>query len=190
VGAADFKRREMPQPTAVKPFHKVAWVVGGYVVCLLVASAAVAIRIAVMSGTAAQSAGGMYGFGDTILFVAVFGLSALVPTGAALFFLRPIRPFWNVISASGIALAATGILAAILYAAGRGEPNSRLAAWAGPSVLRIVASPLLALAFLVCAVFSPQRTPRLAFLIAALMEMAVCAYAGAAWFVPMFLHGQ
>src|SRR5665213_1385969 len=107
--------------TAVKPSHKVALVAGGYVSCLLVASAAIAVRVAITGGAARQAASGMYGFGDTILFVAVFGVAALVPTGMALFFLRPGRPFWNVLSASGLVLAATGIAAVILYATGRGE---------------------------------------------------------------------
>jgi hypothetical protein len=168
----------------VKPFQRIALVAGGFVVCLLLASAAVAIRILGTAGLARQSASGMYGFGDTILFVAVFGVCALMPTGAALYFLRPNRRFWTVLSASSLVIAATGVAAGILFTFGRGEPASRLATWAAYSILRILVSPLLALTFLVCAGFSPHRTPRIAFLIAVVAEVAVCAV----WFAFLLLH--
>jgi hypothetical protein len=176
--------------TGVKPSHKFAWVAVGYVLSLLGASAVVALRIAVTSGASRQAAGGMYGFGDTALFIGVFGVCALVPTGAALVFLRPNRTFWRVFSALGLAVALSGVAAAILYATHRRETTSPLAAWAGLSVLRILASPLMALAFLLCAVLSPHRGPRIAFLLAALVEVAVSAYGGAVWFVPLFLRGH
>jgi hypothetical protein len=169
---------------AMKPVHKAALIVVGYAICFLIAFAAVALRVATTSGSARQAASGMYGFGDTILFVGVFGVFALVPTGAALFFLRPNRTFWKVLSALGLALAVTGVAAAIIFAVGRGESTTRLAIWAGYSVLMILLSPFLALAFIVCAAFSPQRTPRIALAIAAMMEIAVFL----SWFVAQFLH--
>jgi hypothetical protein len=64
-------------------------VTAGYVAAFLMASAAVAIRVASTSGPDAQASSGMYAFGDALLFVAVCGVAALVPTGVALFFLRP-----------------------------------------------------------------------------------------------------
>ena len=167
---------------------KVAVVAGGYIVAFLVAAAAVAIRVANTSGPEAQAAGGMYAFGDVLLFVAMFGVAALVPTGAALFFLRPYRPFWTVLSALGLAVAVTGVTAAILFAVGRDATPSALATWAGFSVLRILVAPLLALTFLVCTIFSPHRTARLACLAATVMEAAVSAYGGFVWFVPLFLQ--
>jgi hypothetical protein len=71
---------------------------------------------------------------------------------------------------------------------GRQAAPSPLATWAGLSVLRIFAAPLLAVTFLVCAILSPHRSPRLAFLAAAAMEAAVSAYGGFVWFVPLFFH--
>jgi hypothetical protein len=97
----------------MKPFLKGSVVTGGYIAAFLVASAAVAIRVASTSGPDAQASSGMYAFGDALVFVAVFGLSALVPTGAALFFLRPYRHFWTVLSALGLAVAVTGVTAAV-----------------------------------------------------------------------------
>jgi hypothetical protein len=56
--------------------------------------------------------------------------------------------------------------------------------------MTILVAPLLALAFLVCALFTLYRSPRFAFLAATAMEAVVTAYAGAAWFAPMLLHGE
>ena len=168
-----------------KPFLKVGVVAAGYIAAFLVASAAVAIRFANTSGPDAQAASGMYAFGDVVLFVAVFGVAALVPTGAALFFLRPYRPFWTVISAFGLSIAVTGLAAVAAFAIGRHAAPSPLATWAAFSVLRILVAPLLALTFLVCAVFSPYF-PRLALLAGTVMEAAVGAYGGLIWFVPLF----
>jgi hypothetical protein len=166
-------------------FLKVGVVAVGYLAAFLVACAAVAVRLASTSGPDAQAASGMYAAGDAFLFVAVFGVVALLPTGAALFFLRPYRPFWTVLSAVGLCVAVTGVTAAALYVIGRTAAPSPLATLAGLSVLRILVAPLLALAFLVCSLFSPYRFPRLAFLAATLMEVAVSAYAGLVWFLPL-----
>src|SRR4030095_1382513 len=100
----------------MKPSLKVSVIAGGYIAALLMAFAAVALHIATTSGPDAQASSGMYAFGDALLFVAVFAACALVPTGAALFFLRPYRHFWTVLSALGLAVAVTGVTAAILFA--------------------------------------------------------------------------
>jgi len=169
----------------LKPFTKVAVVAGGYIAAFLVASAAVAIRMATTSGPDAQASSGMYAFGDAFLFVAVLVVVALVPTGAALFFLRPYRRFWIGVAALGLAVALTGVTAGILFAVGRHATASPIAMWAGLAVLRILMAPLLALTFLVCALFSPDRVPRIALLTATVMEVAVSAYGGTVWLVPM-----
>jgi hypothetical protein len=174
----------------MKSSLKVTAVGGGYVAALLVASAAVAIRMANTMGPDAQAASGMFAFGDSVLFVGVFGVLALVPTGGALYFLRPYRRFWVVLSLLCLAVAVTGLAAAVLFAVGRHATPSPLATWASLAVLRILVAPLLALTFLVCALFTPHRSPRFAFLAATAMEAVVTAYAGLVWFVPMFLHRQ
>ncbi len=174
----------------MKSSLKVTVVAGGYGAAFLAASAAVAIRMAITSGPDAQAAGGMYAFGDSVVFVAVFGLLALVPTGGALVFLRPYRRFWMVLSLLCLAVAVTGLTAAILYAAGRHAPPSPLATWAGYSVLRILVAPLLAPTFLVCALVTPHHSPRLAFLAATAIEAALTACAVAVWFVQVFLRRQ
>lgn len=171
-----------------KPPLKVGAVAAGYVAAFLVASAAVAIRLANTSGPDTQAASGMYAFGDLIVFVAVFGIVALLPTGAALFFLRPYRRFWTVLAVFGLGVAVTGLTAVAVFAVGRHATSSPVAAWAAFSVLRILVAPLLALASLVCAVLSPYRFPRWAFLAATAAEGAVSAYAGFVWFLPLLLQ--
>lgn len=84
---------------------------------------------AATDGSDAQASSGMVAFGDTLLYVAVFG-------GAALF------------------------------------------------VLRILVAPLLVFAFLVSALLSPYRYPRLAFVGPTLMEGAVSPYGALVWFLP------
>ena len=71
----------------MKPLFEVAIVAGGYLLAFFVACAAVALHAALTSGSGGQASAGMSAFGDLILFVAVFGLIAVVPTGAMFFFL-------------------------------------------------------------------------------------------------------
>ena len=167
---------------------KVGVVVGGYVAAFLVASTAVGMRLANTSGRDAQAASGMYAAGDALLFAAVFGVAALVPTGAALFFLRPYRRFWTVLSTFSLGVAVTGLAAVAPFAIGRYAAPSPIAIGAALSVLRILVAPLLALTCLVCTVLSPYRVPRLALLAATAIEVAVSAYGGFVWFFPLLLH--
>jgi hypothetical protein len=169
----------------VKPIKRVSLLAGGYVVCFLIASAAVAIRASSASG---QASSGMYGFGDALLFLGVFGLLALVPTGIGLYFLRPYPGFWKLLATAGIGIAATGVTAVIVYSIGRHELATPLATWAGVSVIRIIVSPLLVLSFLVCGCLSPHRPSRFAFLTATLLEAVVSAYGGTFWFIHVVLH--
>ncbi len=165
-------------------------IAAGYAVALVVACVAVAIRNAFIDPADAQASSGMHAFADAFLFSAVFGLLALAPTAAALWLLRSFRRFWVVLATMGIGLALTGVAAAVLFALGRhASPAAPLATWASLAVLRILPAVLLAPAFLVCALISPHRGPRLGLLAATAMEAVVCAYAGLAWFVPLFNRG-
>lgn len=67
------------------------------------------------------------------------------------------------------------------------EP-SPLAAWTDLSVLRILLAPVLVPAFLVFALLSAHRSPRVALLVATALEVAVGAYAELVWFRPVDLH--
>jgi hypothetical protein len=173
----------------MRPALRGGLVAAGYIGAFLIAAAVVAIRVATTSGPEAQASSGMYAFGDLALFVAVFGFLALVPTAAALYFLRPYRRFWVVLSTLALIGAFTGVAAVLLYALGRhAAEHSPLATWTALSVLRILLAPVLAPAFLVFALLSAHRSPRVALLGAAMLEVAVGAYAGFVWFLPLIVH--
>jgi len=160
-------------------------VLAGYVAAVLVASATVAVRIANTSGPDAQASAGMYAFGDGLLFIAVFSAVALIPTGLALFFLRPYRWFWTALSITGLAIAVTGVLAVSVYAVSGYlmlPRESLLMMWAALAVLRMLLSPPLAVAFVLSGVIAPNRTSRWTLLAAAGIEGAVAAYAVLQWF--------
>ncbi len=90
--------------------RKIALVGLGYIGAVVIAVAAVAIRVAT-SGPDAQASSGMYAFGDALLLIAVFGLFSLVPTAALLLFLRPYRRFWIALAAVVAADLRPGIVA-------------------------------------------------------------------------------
>ena len=169
---------EVPRPLT---FRNVALVIGGYAIAVLLASGAVALRAAHTSGPDAQASSGMYAFGDAVIWVCVFGLCALIPTGFLLFLLRPHRRFWVVFSTIAVGIGVTSIIAAIIYVTGRAQVGTTLGNLAQFSVLRILLTPLLAITFLVCAVVSSWRGPRMALLIAALMEMVTAIWIGGLW---------
>ena len=168
--------------SAPRTLVRSAIVVGGYVVAVAVASAAVAINVAATSGADRQGSSGMYAFGDSMLFLGVFGIAAIPATGAALYFLRSARGFWRPLSLIGIAIAGTGLAAAVLYLVGRGTaPGSALHEWAGFSVLRILIAPLFGLTFFLAGLFAPTRRERIAFLVATSMEAVAFAAIGLTW---------
>jgi hypothetical protein len=170
----------------MKPhLKKICVVVAGYGASVLLAVAAVALRIKFLSGPDEKASSGMHAFGDALLFVTVFSVCALVPNGAALFFLRPYHRFWSVFSALGVVVAVTGVAAASIFHVGRYATEEPLATWVMFSVLRILVAPLLTLTFPVFAAISPYRFARFALLAAAAMEAAVSAYGGYVWVVPL-----
>ena len=66
---------------------KLGLVIGGYVAACLLASGVVYVYELLTNTAAAQASSGMYAFGDLLLFVGMFGILALFPTGLALYFL-------------------------------------------------------------------------------------------------------
>lgn len=66
---------------------KLSVIIGGYIAVCVVASVAVYVSQLSTQGPAAQASAGMYAFGDLLLFVGIFGILAIFPTGLALYFL-------------------------------------------------------------------------------------------------------
>src|SRR3989442_7961392 len=133
----------------MRPLIKVGLVGAGYIGAFALASAVVTAYVAATSGPDRQNYGAMLAFGDDLLFLAVFGVAAVVPTGAALFFLRPYRSFWGVLSVTALVVAATAVAAFFDYLTSQGSGAHSVAnAWSALAVLRILIAPLFALAFL------------------------------------------
>ena len=72
---------------------KIGLVIGGYEAACLAAYGVSYVYELLTQDAAAQASAGMFAFGDLILFIAVFGILALFPTGLALYFLfRKFQP--------------------------------------------------------------------------------------------------
>jgi hypothetical protein len=162
---------------------KCGLIVGGYVGAFVIAWIATDIYIATTKYIDRQTYQGMTAFGDSLFFLAVFGLGALPATGLALYFLRPHRVFWRAFSVTSLALAATGGLAVLADILPRSHAALQLFSDLAP--LRMLAAPLLAIFFFLSGLIAPNRYARMSLMIGACIEMAVCIYF-AAKFVPAF----
>ena len=128
----------------------------------------------------------MYASGDSLLFLAAFGAAGIPATAAALFFLRPYRAFWRVLSVAALVIVASGLAAFGAYrAAQAGGAGPLVLYWSSIAVLRILVTPLLAGAFLLAGVFAPNRFARITLIVAALVEAAIFAWVAFTWLRPL-----
>ena len=139
----------------------------GYVAAFVIASLTVSLYIALTGYIDRVTYSGMSAFGDSVVFLAAFGLASIPATGGALLFLRPYRMFWLTMSVISLALAITSGLAATTYLV----PSSTLINWYMLAPLRLLAAPLFAVFFALCGVISPKRSDRFSLLLAAAIEM-------------------
>src|SRR5438034_10033264 len=109
----------------MRPLVKVGLVGAGYIGAFALASAVVTAYVGATSGPDRQNYGAMFAFGDDLLFLGVFGVAAVVPSGAALFFLRPYRSFWRVLSVTALVVATTAVAAFFDDLAWRGSDARR-----------------------------------------------------------------
>ena len=169
----------------MRPIVKVGLIVAGYVLACLAAFAVVAIHAAATSSSDDQGSSGMYAFGDSLLFLAVFAVAAVPSTAAALYLLRSYRSFWFVLCGVALCIATTAVVALVDYGATRtAGAGSILGSWSVLAVLRILVAPLFALVFLVCGLFAPDRAFRVALFIATAIEAAVLASGAFILFLP------
>ena len=175
----------------MRPIVKVGLIVAGYVVAWVVAFAVVAIHVAATSGPDALASSGMFAFGDSVLFIAVFAVAAVPSTAAALFVLRSYRSFWLVLCVAALGIASTALVALIDYVATRpatADAGSILGILSALAPLRILIAPLFALGFLLCGLFAPNRRFRIALLIATAIEAAVFVAGALVLFQPFRSH--
>jgi hypothetical protein len=156
---------------------KFGLVAAGYVGAFVVAAAVAMLNAAWTAGPDRQASSGMFAFGDSLLFLAVFGVAAVPPTGAGLFLLRPYHSFWRVLAVAALVVAGTGLASlgvCLMVRTPGASPVVR--SWSAFAVLRILVAPLVALAFLVSGAFAPLRPARIALCAATISEAAVFAY--------------
>ena len=158
-------------------FVKTGIVIAGYILAFICASAAVYIRILTTQGAVAQASSGMYAFGDTILFLAVFGVLALIPTVLAFYFLRSNEKFWNGFAVICLAFSIAGLFVPIantlINANGSYESNSFGLLLSLMGVLGIFGAPLFVVCFLLLAIISPSvRSRRFLFISAGIEILA------------------
>ena len=173
----------------MRPIVKVGLVVAGYVIAFAITSAVIAIYVTATNGPDRQSSGGMSAFGDSLLFLAMFGVAAVPATCAALYFLRPYRLFWLVLSVAAFCTAITGLAALIDYIASlTADAASLFHTWSALALLRILVAPLLVLVFLLSGLFAPQRSYRIALLVATASEVAVFTFLAFIWLYSYQSH--
>jgi hypothetical protein len=156
---------------------KIGVVAAGYVVAVAVAFAVVSVYVAATSGPDRQTYAAMYDFGDMLLWLAMFGVAALPATGAALFFLRPYSLFWRASSTGALVMAATAVVTLFACLA-----PGMFGSWSALAPLRVFLAPLLALLFLLSALFAPARPFQRTFAIATAIEAALFVSVFFTWF--------
>ena len=167
---------------ALRPGAKAGLVVGGYAAALAVAWLVVTIYQAATSGADRQNYDMMFACGDSLLFLAVFGLAAVPATAAALFLLKPRAAFWRVLAVASLAIAATAVAGLVGHFASAGfGSSSSLRTWSAFGTLRIFFSPLFAIFFLLAGLIAPIRPARISLLIAAMVEAAVFVCVFVTW---------
>jgi hypothetical protein len=154
---------------------KIGIVIAGYIFAVAGASAATYIQELSTRGTDAQASQGMFAFGQTMLFLLVFGGLALIPTVLAFYFLRSSVKFWNGFAVLCLAFSILGLI--VVFANAMMNANllhiseSSAAVVSLFGVLRAFGAPLLIVGFLVLAMIAPSRRPRIFLLASAGLEI-------------------
>jgi hypothetical protein len=154
----------------------------GYVAAVAIAWLVMDLYVAATSGSDRRTYQGMFAFGDSLLFLAVFGLAALPATAVALFFLRRQRGFWVTLSVASLAIGCTSLAAVVVYLGSMGaDSGDLLRSWSAFAVLRIFLAPLFTVLFLLSALFAPSRWARMSLLAATTIEAASFACIVLTW---------
>lgn len=169
----------------MRPAAKAGLVALGYVAAVAVAWLVLRIYVAATSDIDRQTYGGMSAFGDSLVFLAAFGLAAVPAAGAGLYFLRPRRAFWVALSVASLAVASTSLVAFLLYLVPIPVARPVLRSWVQLSPLRILAAPLFALFFLLSGLFAPTRSARLSLFVAGTVETVVFVSVAFTWFYSL-----
>jgi hypothetical protein len=166
----------------MKPVAKAGVVLAGYIAAFLAASLVLKLYIAATDTPDRVSSGGMWAFGDGMLFLGVLALAAVPATGAALYWLRASAGFWTSLSIASLVIAATSLAAFLIYATqARSGPTSPMNMLPAYAVLRLLVAPLLAGFFCLAGLFAPYRTARLRLFAAGAIELISIGLIAMTW---------
>jgi hypothetical protein len=165
---------------------KAGIVVGGYFAAILIAIGVVFIYINFTSGPDRDASSGMYAFGDSLLFIAVFGVVSTIPTGLTLVFLRQSRKFWILLCVVALVVASTSLaaIAVIMSESHKFMPSASL--WPGLSAIRLFVSPFIAASDGLSALIAPEARFRRYLFGAASLEGVSSVYGFSHWFALLF----
>jgi hypothetical protein len=159
----------------MKKSAKVGIVAAGYILACVAAFAVSYIYDLSTRGTDVQASQGMFAFGQSILFLVVFGVLALIPTVLAFFFLRSSGIFWNGFAVLSLFYSIIGLVVVITNALINrnllqiADSSSAVISLFG--VLGAFGAPIFIVCFLILAVIAPSRRPRLLLLASAGLEI-------------------
>lgn len=164
---------------------KAGIVAAGYFAAILLGVGVTSTYIDHTGGPDRDLYSGMYAFGDSLVFLAVFGTASTVPTALALVFLRQSRRFWAALSVAALIIASTSLAAVAVIVLEQQMPLfTSLNAWSALAVLRIFGAPFLAGLFGLSALAAPEPGFRRYLLGAALAEGVTAVYGFLHWFAP------
>src|SRR5260221_14729414 len=104
---------QMVELKKMRPLTKVAIVFLGFVLALAIAYIALKVYVARTAGPDREQYAAMFAFGDSLLFLGVFGAAAVPAISAALYFLRPYPTFCRLLSTATLAVSVTSIAASL-----------------------------------------------------------------------------
>jgi hypothetical protein len=167
---------------------KAGIVAGGYVAAILLAFGVVFIYINFTSGPYRDASSGMYAFGDSLFFIAVFGVVSTIPTGLALVFLRQSRMFWIALCVVALVVASTSLaaVAVIMWESQTFMPSASL--WPGLSAIRLFVSPFIAASVGLSALLALDARFRKYLFGAATTEGVSSVYGFFHWFALLFFR--
>lgn len=139
----------------MRPAAKIGVVAAGFVAAFLAAYVFVVLYISASGRSGVESESSMQAFGDTLLFLGIFGVAGIPATAAALYFLRPVPSAWRWLSVGALVAAGTSIAAIV-----DDTLILSLSAWTAVGSFKLILAPLFVLAFALAAVFAPTRPSR------------------------------
>jgi hypothetical protein len=155
----------------MRPRAKVAIVFLGFVLALAIAYIALKVYVALTAGPDREQYAAMFAFGDSLLFLGIFGAAAVPALSATLYFLRPYPTFWRLLSIPTLVVCVTSVAAsiAISYQRATGSAGALSTPLALGS-LEVIFAPGFVMLFLFFGIFAPSRSARIVFVAATLAE--------------------